>query len=201
MSIQNVFLEKIDAKRSAAAKLAWEKRRQGSSQQPVDDQEKDALGRDKKQREKDVKWLSRLKDSELRRRIGIVRSQYDRANEYDKKNGTQTAGRVSRMEQDIMDAIGIRVHGGKAFKSLLRNNVLSLVKGKHVHDYHSPKMLRCLADLKAKGHDDESAHRICYSSIGEDANTTPDPNIKTEADFKRATRSALKKSVLDIING
>jgi arginyl-tRNA synthetase len=35
---------------------------------------------------------------------------------------------------------------------------------------HSAKMERCLEDLKAKGHDAGSAHAICYTSLGNEAN-------------------------------
>ena len=50
------------------------------------------------------------------------------------------------------------------------NDKISEALAKAKHEYHSAKMERCLADLKANGHSEEEAHRICYSSLGAKAN-------------------------------
>lgn len=42
--------------------------------------------------------------------------------------------------------------------------------GSESHTYHTDKMKRCISDLLDKGHDEGSAHAICYTSLGPDAN-------------------------------
>lgn len=42
--------------------------------------------------------------------------------------------------------------------------------GSESHTYHTDKMKRCIQDLEDKGHDPGSAHAICYTSLGPDAN-------------------------------
>jgi len=42
--------------------------------------------------------------------------------------------------------------------------------GSESHTYHTDKMTRCISDLVDKGHDEGSAHAICYTSLGADAN-------------------------------
>ena len=84
-------------------------------------------------------------------------------------------------------------HEETILDSLVRKSVYKVLKGKDIHSYHSPKMLRCLTYQRANGADEEKAHKICYSSIGEEANTKPNPEIDTEVDYKRATQAAFKK--------
>lgn len=84
-------------------------------------------------------------------------------------------------------------HEETILDSLVRKGVYKVLKGKDVHSYHSPKMLRCLTYLRADGASEEKAHRVCAASIGEEANTKPNPEIDTEVDYKRATQAAFKK--------
>jgi len=42
--------------------------------------------------------------------------------------------------------------------------------GSETHTYHTDKMKRCIQHLLDQGHDEGSAHAICYSSLGSEAN-------------------------------
>jgi hypothetical protein len=74
------------------------------------------------------------------------------------------------------------------------------------HTYHSEKMKRCVADLEAKGEDPGKAHRICYASLGAEANKVkkqkndePCEYCDSLKDFNVLAKNAPQKYTLGIV--
>ncbi len=59
----------------------------------------------------------------------------------------------------------------------LRQSILTALQG---HTYHTDKMARCIGHLEGKGFSPESAHRICYSVLGDEANVSMTQFLFTE---------------------
>ncbi len=113
-------------------------------------------------------------------RVRRLQALVDAMDANDQAAGNAAWNALSHTDQVRLE--NIRHHFQKEAIMSLQDQVgAALAKAKH--KYHSAKMERCLADLKAQGHSEEEAHRICYASLGAKANKAWD-----ESKYRRAPK-------------
>ncbi len=81
-----------------------------------------------------------------------------------------TFGNVGLRKMDTLTKAELETIDDLAAKVKVDQVKLSVLMAAVKHDYHTPKMERCLAHLEEQGFDAGSAHAICYATLGDEAN-------------------------------